>query len=84
MLHSISLLVARSNFNKIISYTYGLPYDYNSVMHYGAHDFSKDGYATIVPRQSAHIGQRGGLSTIDWQHVRKAYCGGVEVQSPGK
>ena len=63
--------------------TGGLPYDYGSVMHYGAYDFSRNGKPTITPRWPVSIGQRNGLTTIDWKHVKRAYCpsGQVETES---
>ena len=42
------------------------PYDYGSIMHYGPKDFSKNGKATITPKDSsAVIGQAKGLSKGD-------------------
>lgn len=51
-----------------------LPYDYGSLMHYGRYDFSVNGQPTITTRQPARIGQRDGLSKVDWQHLQRAYC----------
>lgn len=65
--------------------TQNLPYDYDSVMHYGAYDFSSNGKQTITPHHRVRIGQRKGLSSTDWKHVFKAYCTReLETQSLGK
>ncbi len=49
-------------------------YDYGSIMHYGAFAFSKNGQATIVPKQAGvTIGQRNGLSAGDIAAVHHIY-----------
>ena len=62
------------NFQKMNANQRGLPYDYGSIMHYGAYDFSSNGEPTITPLKRVKIGQRNGLSDIDWTHLQKAYC----------
>ncbi|MGV6935542.1 M12 family metallopeptidase [Paenibacillus sp. CMM36] len=50
------------------------PYDYNSIMHYGAYAFSKNNQPTIIPLQSNdQIGQRFGLSQGDVSTVSIMY-----------
>ena len=61
------------NFDIMRANTGGIVYDYNSVMHYGARDFSSNGRPTIIPRHPANIGQREGLSSTDWKHI-EIYC----------
>nr|XP_008103838.1 PREDICTED: astacin-like metalloendopeptidase [Anolis carolinensis] len=66
----------RGNFEKVNSTNLYLPYDYNSVMHYGAYDFSNTvGKPTIVPipNKSVPIGQRVGLSNLDVKKINKLY-----------
>ena len=63
----------RHNFNKQRADT-ALPYDYGSIMHYGAYDFSSNGLKTIRTLRPARIGQRDGLSMTDWRHLQKVYC----------
>ena len=53
-------------------------------MHFGAHEFSRDGLPTIIPRRNVQIGQRRSLTATDWKHIKKAYCEPLEVQSLGK
>jgi len=66
------------NFDRLEnSYTTSLSaYDYDSVMHYAARDFSKNGLLTIEPRggvSSARLGQRQDLSQLDTASLQKAY-----------
>jgi hypothetical protein len=51
------------------------PYDYGSVMHYGAYAFSSNGKKTIEAKNGAAIGQRSGLSRGDLWAVRDLYMG---------
>ncbi|WNM63644.1 Dot/Icm T4SS effector Zinc-dependent metalloprotease LegP [Candidatus Nitrospira neomarina] len=49
-------------------------YDYGSIMHYGGKAFSKNGQATIVPKQSGVIlGQRSKLSKKDIAAIHSIY-----------
>lgn len=51
-------------------------YDYDSLMHYGARAFSKNGYETIVPYdRSKRIGQRSHMSELDIMAINKLYGG---------
>lgn len=56
------------NFNHL-----GTPYDYQSVMHYGATAFTKNGANTIVTKDAEHIGQRFGLSEGDIRRINNKY-----------
>ncbi|XP_076065419.1 hatching enzyme 1.2-like [Oratosquilla oratoria] len=67
--------------------TYSYDYDYNSVMHYGSHFFSKArNSATIVPRvPGVRIGQRLMLSSTDCLKVNLLYgCLDQDVDSRTK
>jgi len=66
------------NFNKedASSVTaFGEPYDYQSVMHYGAYDFSKNGQKTIVrlDGSKADLGNEVGFSQIDINKLNAMY-----------
>ncbi|XP_014601798.1 PREDICTED: zinc metalloproteinase nas-4-like [Polistes canadensis] len=81
-----------SNFEKTsreITDAFGVGYDYGSVMHYSAYAFSKNGEATIIPKEpggllgligeifqgktKVELGQREGLSKRDIQKIRRMY-----------
>ncbi|XP_048875828.1 astacin-like metalloendopeptidase [Brienomyrus brachyistius] len=52
-----------------------LPYDLNSIMHYGSYEFSANGQPTIVvKKKGAVIGQRKSLSDLDVQRLQKLYA----------
>ncbi|KAL3085297.1 hypothetical protein niasHS_010366 [Heterodera schachtii] len=53
----------------------GEPYDYGSIMHYGAYAFSSNGKRTIVPRRNGanRMGQRVTFSEIDLRKINKLY-----------
>ena len=71
-----------SNFEKVSSSyatTQGVPYDYGSVMHYGAYAFTRNGQPTILPVQSSgvgpdELGQRDRMSASDLEHAKALYC----------
>lgn len=67
-----------------------MPYDIESVMHYGAYDFAKnrDGGPTIIPSEKykqkhKRMGQRAGLSDGDVYKLRTLYmCSNDDNQAP--
>ncbi|OWR54819.1 zinc metalloproteinase nas-13 [Danaus plexippus plexippus] len=61
----------------------GIPYDYNSVMHYSEYAFSKNSKKTIEPKTGGmKVGQREGLSRGDVKKVNAMYnCKKEEPQT---
>ncbi|XP_060947970.1 zinc metalloproteinase nas-14-like [Limanda limanda] len=57
--------------------TQNLPYDVDSIMHYGLYFFSQDGGPTLLPKQGGQqMGQRTHLSQLDIQRINSLYhCG---------
>lgn len=51
----------------------GFPYDYGSIMHYGAYYFSKNGKKTIETLHGEKIGQRSAPSSQDIAEIRRLY-----------
>ncbi|XP_064079183.1 zinc metalloproteinase nas-4-like isoform X6 [Macrobrachium nipponense] len=69
------------NWDKIQSL--GVPYDLESVMHYGPYAFAaKEGQPTIIPRDTGvEIGQRRGFSKSDIEKLQKLYnCADTSVE----
>ncbi|WP_051237184.1 M12 family metallopeptidase [Paenibacillus pinihumi] len=66
---------AKFNFDKATFLEAGTigDYDYNSIMHYGAFAFSKNGEQTIIPKIDVQIGQRNGLSELDIAGINALY-----------
>lgn len=69
---------SRNNFNKDSFYratTQDIPYDLNSVLHYGQYAFSFNNKPTITMKQEvfASMGQRNGFSPSDVIRINKAY-----------
>ncbi|GAB1600721.1 zinc metalloproteinase nas-6-like, partial [Argonauta hians] len=69
---------AESNFLQLfppIVNTQGLPYDYNSIMHYNAYEFAIDrSIKTVIPlKKGVTIGQRIGMSQLDVVRVQRLY-----------
>ena len=55
--------------------SYGVEYDYDSIMHYGQTFFSIDGKSTtLLPlKEGVEIGQRRGLSPLDVLQANRLY-----------
>eukprot|EP00116_Pleurobrachia_bachei_P002843 sb/3463105/ len=62
-------------FNESMVSDYGVPYDYNSIMHYGKTFFSIDGRSTtLMPLdEEVDIGQRERLSDLDILQANRLY-----------
>ena len=66
---------AKSNFQKCgRCNNQRLPYDTDSVMHYGSYAFSKNGKPTITVKDGSRIGQRNGFSSLDLKGINQMYC----------
>jgi len=58
----------------------GLPYDYNSMMHYGPKDFSTNQKLTLEAKDTRfqhNFGQRAGFSFLDTKMINLGYCQNV-------
>lgn len=71
----------RENFAKANAGTtdaQGVPYDFDSVLHYSANAFSINGQPTIVSKRGTqpNMGQRRGFSKGDLLKLNRMYCNG--------
>lgn len=59
----------------------GLPYDFESVMHYTSKASSKNGRSTLLPKDSnippQLLGNAQVPTTYDYLHINLLYCGGI-------
>ncbi|XP_073257348.1 uncharacterized protein [Porites lutea] len=55
--------------------TLNVPYDYDSIMHYGMDSFSKNGEATLrsIKDSARSLGQRNGFTQLDIQEINSLY-----------
>lgn len=80
--------IQKSNYDQFEKYQsnlLGLPYDYDSIMHYGWNYFALDRTSpTIVPKKGkANIGNRKGMSPTDYKKVNILYeCSGNRAPAP--
>jgi len=64
----------RNQYEKYVSMTGDLPYDYESIMHYGFNFFAKDiKQPAILPKKKAKIGNRDVMSAGDVQKLKHLY-----------
>jgi len=56
-------------------------YDYDSIMHYGATFFSRNGQPTILTPDGINVGQREALSQVDLESVNAMYGTDLMLQS---
>uniref|UniRef100_UPI0037E7CB92 hatching enzyme 1.2-like n=1 Tax=Semicossyphus pulcher TaxID=241346 RepID=UPI0037E7CB92 len=64
----------KNNFKMKHGNTLNLPYDINSIMHYGSYFFSVDGSPTVLPHESGvQMGQRTHLSHLDIEKINRLY-----------
>ncbi|XP_077366539.1 low choriolytic enzyme-like [Festucalex cinctus] len=65
----------KHNFDKQDTNNLGIPYDYNSVLHYGKTAFGVHQAITMtpIPDSTVEIGQREGLSDLDVLRINRLY-----------
>uniref|UniRef100_A0A672IA12 Metalloendopeptidase n=1 Tax=Salarias fasciatus TaxID=181472 RepID=A0A672IA12_SALFA len=74
------------NFKQRDGQTFGLPYDLQSILHYGRSFFSSNGLPTIIAKEDVEdMGQRVRLTETDVQRVRRLYkCDALRPPSKGR
>lgn len=56
--------------------TFGLPYDFDSIMHFGSYDFAKDLRKPVFTKKDGTLvsGKKDHLSKLDALQILNAYC----------
>ncbi|XP_017861471.1 PREDICTED: astacin-like [Drosophila arizonae] len=77
---------AWKNFRKAdISEAFGVPYDFDSLMHYSARAFSWNGQPTIITKEAKdniRLGQRLAFSDKDLEKINRMYACGSHLTTP--
>ncbi|KAF2883724.1 hypothetical protein ILUMI_22452 [Ignelater luminosus] len=68
---------------KLLSTSFGVSYDYGSIMHYSSHAFSVNGHPTIAAIRDTNLqlGQEEGFSKNDVEKIRRIYnCSNISTK----
>lgn len=72
----IHCILGPSEYQKRASNTFGIPYDYYSVMHYSQRSCSRGGPTMTFPKgvDASRVGREEWLTASDIENIKKRYC----------